>query len=129
MHTLAPGVAGHVVEIETGMPIKDVTVLDKPADKQGHFSIPAKTKLGITIIGIGGHYPVETHFDVSAPGYQTRLCFCSVIPPDSRCGDVIIPLERTSQNDKGEKLHIGAGSDRDPVGDGTYCTPLAEEAS
>ncbi len=126
---MAPGVTGHVVEIETGMQIKGVTVLEKPTNKQGYFVIPAKTKLGITIIGIGGHYPVETYFDVSAPGYQTRLCACTTITPNSLCEDVVIPLERGSQNGTGKKLHIGAGSDGDPVGNGAYCTPLAEEVS
>lgn len=134
VHILAPGITGTVTDSATGKSIKGATILGRYTNEEGHFTVPAKKELGLTFPFVGGHYLIETPFAVSAVGYETRTCRCTVVAPAPLCGEVRIPLQKLSpekDQDKMRKGHIVIATidDKEPAEGGVTCRPLRGETT
>ena len=134
VHILTPGLTGTVIDATSGKTIAGASILDRRTNDKGDFTIPAKKELGLTFLFVGGHYVIETHFAVSAPGYETRTCRCSVVTPTSACGRVRIPLQKPDPAKRGDKAAKGQIvmlnlDNEEPLEGGITCSPLRGETT
>ena len=120
-HVIAPGVSGQVLDAETNTPLADVTlelqnmndlsstnggeapiVATTTTDDDGKFLLPAEKEWGMTVAFVGGIYRIGSFVNVSAPGYQSRVCECSMTSNATRCDNVTILLKKSNPRDTSE---------------------------
>jgi len=93
-HTTAPAVEGHIIDKNTKEPMEGI-ILSKniQTDKKGHFSLPAKTELGINT-PMGGHWNISRSFVVRKKGFTSLQCTCEVFNSSTGCENVVIPMSK-----------------------------------
>jgi len=121
-YVIAPGVSGQVLDAETNIPLADVTLeLQNMNDlssanggeapiiettttgDDGQFLLPAEKDWGMTVAFVGGIYRIGSFVNVSAPGYQSRVCECSMTSNVPRCVNVTILLKKSNPSDTSGK--------------------------
>ncbi len=133
-YVITPGATGSIVDAETDKPLNNAIVKNIRTDHNGIFSFPARKGWGLTFPFVGGHYLIETPFTISAPGYETRSCRCTVVSPTPSCGEVRIPLQKLSPKNEQNKTTRGQIvminlDDEEPAEGGVTCNPLLGETT
>ena len=121
-YVISPGVSGHVLDAETNIPLADVTlelqnvndlnsanggeasiIETTTTDDDGKFLLPAEKDWGLTVAFVGGIYRIDSFVNVSAPGYQLKVCECSMTSNVTRCDNVTILLKKSNPSDTSGK--------------------------
>lgn len=117
-YVIAPGVSGHVLDAETNIPLGAVTlelqnvndvssgnggevpiIETTTTDDEGKFLLPAEKDWGLSVAFVGGIYRIDSFVKVSAPGYQSRICECSITSNATGCDNVTILLKKSIPSD------------------------------
>lgn len=117
----APGVQGTVIDARTGQPLLSAMIESIEVNARGEFTLPALQEWGMSFPFVGGIYPIERAFTVSAPGYWTRYCSCTTITPDPDCTGLVIPLVKAPPASANKKVLVELGKDAS-VGDHASCS-------